>query len=151
MSKRAYDTTIDPGCGSIRRDVMSCLGIFLVLLNIVAGALLPSRQADASLSLANRLVLGDRQVICTAAGMVVIGADGTTLPDDGGTMASELCVFCLPLVQGGKAPPTLADLAYPTLTLVPLRFVEAVPVEQLDPARLAFQPRGPPTIPTHFL
>lgn len=151
MSKQAYDTTTDPGCGSIRREVMSCLGIFLVLLNIIAGALLVPRDTDAGLSLANRLLLGDRQVICTAAGMVVIGADGTTLPDDGGAMASELCVFCLPLVQGGKAPPTLADLAYPTLDLAPVRFVEAVPAAQRDPAGLAFQPRGPPTIPTHFL
>lgn len=48
--------------------------------------------------------LDGKMVVCTAAGMVILEADGQ--PASPQAEAGPTCVFCLPLLHGGvKAPP----------------------------------------------
>lgn len=65
-----YDTSTDPSRGRIRRAVASALGISLILFEIVAALLLASNTDDAS-AVADE-ILGDRIVVCTGSGTVVL-------------------------------------------------------------------------------
>ncbi|RAU20313.1 hypothetical protein CU669_18880 [Paramagnetospirillum kuznetsovii] len=71
------------------------LSLIILLLNILAGSLLAPGSAAAGID-------GERIVVCTAGGMVVLDSNGqpsTPRSDHGG-----FCAFCLPLLHvGGTA------------------------------------------------
>lgn len=77
-----------------RRGAVAWIGLVLLSINILAGAMLPSS------GLAKTLDAGkDGYVVCTMAGVVEFDQSGT--PIDKAGDSTRLCVFCLPLCHGG--------------------------------------------------
>jgi len=92
----------------LRRAVGGRAGLLLVLLNLAAGILAPLPAAggegpDAAFS---RLLDGEHLTVCTAGGMVDLGAPGRPPADHAG-----FCVFCLPLMNGTAFGPSVAAQA----------------------------------------
>lgn len=126
----------------MRRTVASALGLLVILFNLVAGPLLASTASAGAAPFAEE-IFGDRIVVCTGAGMVVFDRDGRRVPADG--RAPAMCVFCLPLVQGGVDAPVVAALPDGAGAVEPGRWdVAAVPVPAPTPVIRAAAPRGPP-------
>lgn len=139
-----YDTTTDPSRGRIRREVASTLGLLVILFNLVAGTLLAS-TAEAGTAPFLDEISGDRIVVCTGAGMIVLGPDGRPVSDTGGV--EPLCVFCLPLVAGGADAPVLVALVERPLAEAPRTpIVAVVTVPKSAPIVSAASPRGPPFV-----
>jgi len=136
--RKLYDTAADPSLGRARRVVSAWAGLFLLLFNLVAGAVLPARAAPAAAD-------APHLVICTAGGMAVIDRNGTPVaPDHAGE--NGFCGACLPFVHGAVLAPASAATPQPFVQPVPctpLADVEPVLVER--PLRLA-NPRAPPTV-----
>jgi hypothetical protein len=107
---------------------MSWLGLFLLLFNVAGGGAIPppSAHAGATPLFAQELLSVDRTVICTAAGMVVLGRDGKPVdenrphaPHDG------FCVFCLPLMHAGAVAPVAdSGAVLPPASSAPLVFAD---------------------------
>lgn len=138
------------GCRPVRgrtgwRALGAWVSLILLLLDVAAGGVLPARSAEAgSLPVAQELD-GDHIVLCTAAGMVELGPDGTPIsghPQD----HRSICVFCLPLMAGGVSVPpsgfTLAALPSGRFLSRPV-FTLAAPVVPLQLAGTS-SPRAPP-------
>jgi hypothetical protein len=142
--RRIYDRSTNPSRGSVRREVASALGLLVILFNLVAGTLLASTARSGAAPFLDEM-FGDRIVVCTGAGMIVLGADGKPVSEPGAV--EPLCVFCLPLVQGGADAPVLVALVD-----APLRFeletplVETVLAPNGAPVVRAASPRGPPLV-----
>lgn len=84
-------------------------GLFLLTINLIAGALMPAQAAAPASQLAQQAY------ICTAFGLKAIGADDSQ--GEGGQAASHavFCAYCLPLLQGGlDAPPAQAQAGQPS-------------------------------------
>ncbi len=79
----------------MRRTIASWLGVVVLAFNLLAGLALP---ADAP--------AGDSLEICTAHGPVFIDQAGHPVPSPQ-TVPGGVCVFCLPLMHAGAAPPPL--------------------------------------------
>lgn len=140
--RKTYDTSTDPLRGRIRREVVSALGLLVVLFNLVAGTLLSSSAGAANAPFLDE-IFGDRMVICTGAGMIVLDADGNQIPQDGAV--DPMCVFCLPLMQGSADAPVVLALLEAPVAFTPETWVAAI----LDAPRLSrlvasASPRGPP-------
>lgn len=138
--RRRYDTSLTASLGAVRREVAAALGMAAILFNLIAGIALSS-GARANATMLDDL-LGDRIVICTAGGMLVLDRDGTPLRRE--MTPDQLCVFCLPLVSGTGLAATAPAPALPppvaTLHIgdVPLAVVSVPPLVR------ATSPRGPP-------
>jgi hypothetical protein len=141
---RTYDTSTDPSRGRIRREVVSALGLLILLFNLVAGTLLSSSANAADAPFLDE-IFGDRIVVCTGAGMLVLDADGNPISQNGGV--DPLCVFCLPLMQGTADAPVVVAVLEAPLPFVAETFV-VVAVSAPTPARLvaSTSPRGPPLV-----
>lgn len=116
-------------------------GLLLLTLEILLGSALSLAPATSSA----QSIDGDHLWVCTSAGMVEMGADGTPLAP-GATGHQRLCVFCLPVLSGAVDAP-------PSVTTVPVRRAEAIAsptrptgTPAATPATLAGQssPRAPP-------
>lgn len=141
---RVYDTSTDPSRGRIRREIVSALGLLLVLFNLVAGVLLPS-SANAAKSPLLEEIFGDRIVICTRAGMIVLDADGKPVSQSG--TVDPMCVFCLPLMQGSADTPVVVTNAEAPLPFTTARFVPEAAVSPILARFVAStSPRGPPLV-----
>jgi len=145
---KTYDTSTDGSVGLLRREVASWLGLLLLTFNILAGGTLPARAEGSAPAPFAQALLGDRIVVCTASGMVVMDRDGHVVdPGTTGGGHAELCVFCLPLMHGGVQAPTLSaaivDIFAP---VVPVGEFTAVDQSVAKPVRLtgASSPRAPP-------
>lgn len=124
---------------------MSWLGLFLLIFNVLGGGALPARAADAGLAPFAQDLLGDRIVICTAAGMVVMDRDGNVIDTGGNSAHTDFCVFCLPLMHGGAQAPTAQAVIVDTAAEPVADFSPTEPTFA-KPARLtgASSPRAPP-------
>lgn len=141
--RRIYDLSTDRALGQIRRDVVSALGVLIVAFNLFAGHLIASSSA-AGLAPYLEESFGDRIVICTGAGMIVLDAEGNPVRRDDGVDA--LCAFCLPMVGGiADAPPPVALFDAPAIVEPALPVTDAA-TAFVAPARVAgaTSPRGPP-------
>lgn len=133
---RPYDTASDPSRGRARRGIVSWLGLFLLLFNLVAGSILPAQAAPLATD-------DDHIVICTAGGMAVIDRNGTPVPPDH-VGQNGFCGACLPFVHGAVLTPAAALLPRPVVQPLP-RALPAVAEPALvgHDVRLA-NPRAPP-------
>lgn len=141
--RRIYDLSTDRALGRLRRDVVSALGVLIVAFNLLAGIAVASTSA-AGLAPYLEESFGDRIVICTGAGMIVLDAEGNPVRRDDGVDA--VCAFCLPMVSGiADAPPPVALLDAPAAVEPPLPDADAA-IAFVAPARVAgaTSPRGPP-------
>lgn len=142
MSRKRYMTDIDHAARRAwGRSVALVCGL-IVVLNLVGGLAAGFSSRGASPMLAD--LAGDRIVICTGAGMIVVDRDGKPVePEKGG--APELCPYCLPLMQGSADAPALIAFIVPPVVGRP---VETAPHDftRPKPSRLGVvaQPRGPP-------
>ncbi|TAN55574.1 MAG: DUF2946 domain-containing protein [Magnetospirillum sp.] len=126
-----------PAPAGFRRFV-SWLGVFLVLFNLIASGLLPAAASPLA---------GERIVVCTAQGMVVLGADGQpSATDEGAERHADLCAFCLPLMHASGAPqPVLLGLdALPARAIGSFAAPVSAPLPPARPEGIS-SPRAPPT------
>ena len=139
-----YDTSTDPSRGRFRREVASVLGLFVILFNLVAGTLLATTSQTGAAPFLEE-VFGSRIVVCTGAGMIVVDADGNTVPPDGSTAA--LCVYCLPLTAGSADAPVLVSLLEAPRVVLLGGWIEPSPIVAAGaPIDLSKAPRGPPLV-----
>ena len=139
-----YDTATDPSRGWIRREVASALGMLVILFNLIAGTAVAATTAGGAPFLDD--AFGDRIVVCTGAGMIVLDAEGK--PVDGGDTIAPLCVFCLPLVGGAVDAPAA------TVAVVLVRAREPAPAvaeRHAPPTPTVLQPTGSPRGPPRAL
>lgn len=131
---KRYDLGTHPAMGRLRREVVSWLGLFLLLFNLSAGAL----PAQAQISVAD-----DHLVICTVGGMAVIDRNGTPVsPDHAGE--NGFCGACLPFLHGAVLTPAAAVVPQPVVQPLPRALLaEAEPAVLARPHRPA-NPRAPP-------
>jgi hypothetical protein len=141
--RRIYDLSTDRALGRLRREVVSALGVLIVAFNLFAGMLVASTSA-AGLAPYLEESFGERIVICTGAGMIVLDAEGNPVRRDDGIDA--VCAFCLPMVGGiADGPPLVALLDAPAMVEPALPGPDTA-VAFAAPARVAgaTSPRGPP-------
>lgn len=140
-----YDISTGTPLGRVRRAVAAWLGLLLLTFNVVGGGALPARSAEDGLAPFAQEIFGDRIVICTAAGMVVLDRNGNPVSPEGGSGHGELCAFCLPLMHGGVNAPCVLAIVAPAAALVRSSTIPAAS-SFARPARLAgtAAPRAPP-------
>lgn len=141
-ARRSPTSSAASSLGCLRREVVAALGLLIVLFNLVAGMVVAGATPADRASMFDELFAG-RMVVCTGAGMVVLDENGRPIPTDGS--GSAMCVFCLPLMQGGTDTPTAVAVIDPPQRFAPIDWAT------LDPARAdlprldaATSPRGPP-------
>lgn len=144
--RKPYCIASDPSQGRLRRQIVTWLGLVLLAFNILAGNTLPARaDGDASPTPFDQIFQEGHTVICTASGLLVLDRDGR--PADGGNPAQHgnLCVFCLPLMQGAASVPFQSAAPLPVVHMAVLAPWHAAPTP-LFPARPngAISSRGPP-------
>lgn len=132
-----YDTRSDPSLGRTRRGIVSWLGLFLLLFNLVAGGILPAQATP----------LGggdDHLIVCTAGGMAIVDRNGTPVtPDHVGE--NGFCGACLPFLHGAVLTPAVALAPQPVVQPLPRApLAAAEPVLVGLAVRLA-NPRAPPS------
>lgn len=141
--RAGYDISTDPSRGRIRRVVSSSLGLVIVLFNLLAGIALASDAAAASAPFEDE-IFGDRIVICTGAGRIVLGLDGKPVPDV--ETSASLCAACLPLVGGSVGLPAVVQIEVPHALAFTLLVAETVTEPRLVHRLEAASPRGPPLV-----
>lgn len=93
---------------SKRRQLTAWSGLFILTINLIAGALMPAQAAAPAGQLAQQAY------ICTAFGLKAINADDGQGDSSQAAAHAAFCVYCLPLLQGGlDAPPTPALAGLP--------------------------------------
>ena len=140
---KTYDISTDPHRGQVRLRIIALVGLSAILFNVVAATLVgAAAHANAPMFAG----LGDRIVVCTGLGAIVLDSHGNPVRrEDGG--GQPMCPFCLPLMQANVLPPDEA-----TYNLAPVReaslFIPRQETVRPIPARLAgaFSPRAPPLI-----
>lgn len=143
--RHRYDISTDSSLGRMRSEVVSWLGLILLAFNMLAGSGIATQASASNQAPFVQELLGDRIVVCTAGGMVVLDRDGHPVQSDSGAGHADFCVFCLPLMHGGVQAPIAM-----TFVIAPIehRQPELVPDQPSHPkpARLAgsASPRAPP-------
>ena len=102
---RRYDISTCASRGRWRRNVAAFFGLWVILFNVAAAAALPSSPLASRAPFLDG-ALGDRIVICTGFGMVVVDHDGHPVKTPTGE-PQPLCPFCLPLMQGALDAPAI--------------------------------------------
>lgn len=142
--RRTYDTSTDPSRGGFRREVAAALGLFVLLFNLIAGTALAATARDGTAPFLDE-IFGDRVVICSGAGMIVLDAEGNPVRSDGGVDA--MCVYCLPMVAGSAdAPVVVALLDAPVVAAPEVSAPLLVAATTGEPLVAATSPRGPPRL-----
>lgn len=141
--RKTYDTTTDPSRGRIRREVASALGLLVILFNLVAGILVSSSAEAANAPFLDE-IFGDRIVICTGSGMIVLDAQGNPVSDGS---VDPMCVFCLPLAQGSADTPVVLPVLEAPVAFEPETWVvETLVAPKLVRLVASASPRGPPLV-----
>lgn len=145
IRQQRYDTATDPSQGRVRRLVASWLGLILLAFNILGAGAVPA-QAEGSTPLFAQELLGDRIVVCTAAGMVVMDRDGNIIDTGDSSAHSNFCVFCLPLMHGVAKPAAMLSLVVDAAAETRRDIVPVLVSAPAKPALLrgASSPRAPP-------
>ena len=149
---KVYDTSTHIDRDDSRRDVLSVLGLLVLILNIVTGVVLPVHVLQMG-RLAEAQIIAEDQgddliVVCTVAGMVVIDRNGNIVDTKPTGGRSELCVYCLPLSHGAaQAPVDIVFDVKPVERSIRLSFISnenshAIPVRWAG----ASMPRAPPRL-----
>ncbi|WP_114861894.1 DUF2946 family protein [Azospirillum brasilense] len=132
--------------GARLRAGMLC-GLILLLIGQVLAAALPAPPSGRAPRFAQDL-LGDRIVICTAAGLVVIDREtGAPVPADGAPghdPAADFCQFCLPILHGKAATPVVGELPLPAVGVARCEPPPAIECRTAGRRFGAAWPRGPP-------
>ncbi len=120
-------------------------GLLLLIADLLASGLPPPRAAVADSPLFVQKATGDRIVICSPGGLVVIDrATGLPVTADADAPKRDFCVVCLPCMQGGFALPPSIDPAQPVVQrIIPQRPRAVTIALPHRPAGDAW-PRGPP-------
>lgn len=141
---RSYDISADASRGRGRRGVTALFGLWLILFNIVAAAALPS-SAQAGRAPFLDGALGDRIVICTGAGMIVVDREGHPVKTPAGE-PEPLCPFCLPLMQGAVDAPAVDNCDAGAFRASSRAELRSDATSVAAPRRLvaSASPRGPP-------
>ena len=144
---RTYDTATGGSIGQFRRAVVAYLSMLVLSFNVLAGGVLPSSMGDAAIVPSPDHDAGNVFVICTTAGMVVVGKDGVGIPSDSTVDHKRLCVSCLPLLHGDTdLPAQIAKIERPqTVELSVLVVAANLPVAA-SRLRGTAAPRAPPTL-----
>lgn len=129
-----------------RRTLAAWLGLALLTLTVFANGAMPAPAKDVTTPVEQQL-FGDRIVICTPGGLIVVDREGAPVPTEDGDRHASICVFCLPLMHAGIDTPQAADhvppppavrvASHPQTSAVFLR-------ARIDPG--AASPRGPPLV-----
>ncbi len=122
------------------RRLTGLFALSLLMLNLLAGILLPPRAIDLA-------QVADLLSLCSTPGMAMAGnsgaqpGDASEKPSQGGVQ----CIFCLPLLHAGPQPENAAFLVLPVKTgHTIVHGGETSPlVQALPPGRAA--PRAPPS------
>lgn len=144
--RQHYDISTDPALGRMRRIVVSWLGLALLAFNLLASSGLAAQAAEQGPAAFTQELLGDRIVVCTAAGMVVFDRDGHPVNGDTGSGHSDLCVFCAPIMHGSLQTPVaisfvITPVEHRQPDLQPERLTSAPKPAQLSGSA---SPRAPP-------
>lgn len=141
-------TETDPNGGRVRRVVTTWLGILILSFNILGGGVAASQAGGASSPLFAQELLGDRIVVCTAAGMVVMDLDGNVIDTNGSNAHSDFCVYCLPMLHGGfQAPSAAAEYVDFKETDRQADYqIQPHPIAKLGRLVGASSPRAPPLV-----
>ena len=144
--RRSYDTTVDVMRGELRRKLAALFCSISVALSVFCGIALSIGPHHANLEA--RALENGWNIICSAAGLIVVDAYGNRVPDDqtGQVGSGAQCVFCLPLMHGDVA------LAAPTVISAPEQVLQLrrlpPPITRVQP-RIQFSkawPRAPPPV-----
>lgn len=117
--------------------------VMVLLLEMVAPLAVSGAAAARTLG---DLRDGDRIVVCTASGMVMLNRDGTPArsPAD---LPSGFCMFCLPLMHGGAdIPAALTALPPDRPLLLAAPFPPSAERRQPCATTTVAAPRAPPAI-----
>lgn len=149
--RRRYDLATTTALGAVRREVASALGVLVVLTNLLvammvaAGAPAGGAQAGGAPTGIDRALDpfgGDRIVICTGSGLVILDRGGRPIGEEPG---GATCPFCLPLIGGLVDIPADIPLAPNGGAIVAAMLAvlerDAAPVVVRDRAK---PPTGPP-------
>lgn len=142
---RRYDRGTEAPLGRICREVSAWLGILLLSVQVLAAAAMPARSAEDGPAPFAQDILGDRIVICTPSGLVVLDRSGTPVVPSDGNGHQDLCVFCLPLMHAGAELPILPAAVVPMAAgSSPAAAPAASPIVRSCRLAGAATPRAPP-------
>lgn len=130
-----------------RRSVAAWLGLALLTLTVFANGAMPAPAKEVTTPIEQQL-FGDRIVICTPGGLIVVDRDGKPVSTDDSSQHASICVFCLPLMHAGiDAPAAAGHIPPPPVAVLTVQrppahaaFLRAL----IDPG--AASPRGPPAV-----
>jgi hypothetical protein len=143
--RHKFDASTDPSLGLVRRKVASWLGLILLAFNLLAGSGFTAQASENSSPAFGQELLGDRIVVCTAAGMVVMDRDGHVLDTNGNSGHIDACVFCLPLMHSGAgAPAAEVGLVLPVLSSAEQAFLDSYRLPDLRQVHNPHPARAPP-------
>lgn len=148
VHRQRHNTTTGPSLGHVRQIVVSWLGLILLALNILGAGILPA-QAEGSTPLFAQELLGDRIMICTAAGMVAMDRDGNIIDTQGPSSGyTGFCAYCLPLMHGdAAAPASIVTIQPPAIAAQePVLIPAATQTVVSTSLRGAATPQAPPAI-----
>lgn len=130
-----------------RRRLAAWLGLALLTLTVFANGAMPAPAKEMTTPVEEQL-FGNRIVICTPGGLMVVDRDGNPVPADNSDQHTQICVFCLPLMHAGLDIPPLADdsLTRWTATAVTLHVPVLAGSARARIELGAASPRGPPTV-----
>jgi hypothetical protein len=130
-----------------RSRLAAWLGLALLTLTVFANGAMPAPAKGMTTPIEQQL-FGDRIVICTPGGLMVVDRDGKPVPADDGVQHAQICVFCLPLMHAGlNVPPLIDDVS--TNRTVPAVAAFFPAFAAFARARIdlgAASPRGPPLV-----
>jgi Protein of unknown function (DUF2946) len=137
---RDRKTTADRG--ATRRELACSFGLLAVLFNLFTMILLVAAPVGGGASSVS--AFGDRQVICTRAGMIVVDRDGNPTPDLPASPQHAQCIFCLPLMGGHVLVPAPADEPISLGGFLTIRNVVRQGATPLASSIESHRARGPP-------
>ncbi|WP_315806931.1 MULTISPECIES: DUF2946 family protein [unclassified Bradyrhizobium] len=142
-----YDTSIDRSRETQRQQLAATVCAIALAFNTLLSIVLPfgSPRTD----FAARALMNGWSLICSAAGPIVVDADGHRIADDGAGEASvhaPSCLFCLPLADGHAALAAAAGLPAPLRHALALHLKPRAMVVVATSTASPAWPRAPPQL-----
>lgn len=118
-------------------------------MNVLTAGLFASSAAQHGPAAFTQEILGDRIVICTAGGLLVLDKDGHPIEGQSDATGGISCVFCLPLMHGAVQAPA-HSLAVLDAPLAAEPELPSAPADILPTRQFwlfgASSPRAPPIV-----